>query len=367
MRVLHVVESLARGGLERVVADLCVGQREKGLQVSVLCLYAKGPLADELSADGVDVHGLTKRNGLDLEHLSAIRDYVRRKQPNVVHTHNASAAYLARLAVPSSPGVVWVNTRHGMGASEPRSRKELLFRLSARRYTHIVAVCHAAARRYESLGAAVRTRLRVVPNGIRVHRFDLADDHMRQQLRTSLGLNRKDHVIGCVARLNPVKNQGLIIDCLKPLLSEHPSLKLVFVGDGPMKQALLDRTSKLGLQSHVFFAGDQGDVAGWLHAFDTFVLTSITEGYSLALLEASAAGLPIVCTDVGGNTEIVKHDQTGIIVPLNDRSRLTAALSEVVSNEDLRRKFSENARQWAKSNADVSSMVSAYVRLYRGT
>jgi glycosyltransferase involved in cell wall biosynthesis len=368
MRVLHVVESLERGGLERMVVDLCVGQKSAGFEVSVLCLFTRGVLSDELEAGGINVSTIAKGRGLDTAHLCRVRCHLQRYRPEVIHSHNATAAYLtafSAVGLRDASNAKWVNTRHGMGSRSPRARKELLYRAVAGRYHHIAVVCRAAAERFSELGAVVRSRLRVVPNGIRLEVFRRADVQVRDHFRAAYGIKPRAFVIGTVGRLNELKNQVLLLDCMPNVLARVPSAHLVIVGGGALKDELTWRARELGLGEFVTLAGDSQDVPSWLQSFDVFALPSKTEGYSLALLEASASGLPVVCTDVGGNSEIVNDRETGLIVPSGDRDEMTSAIIAIAEDPNLRQLLGTNARLWADGNAGISAMVTAYDHLYR--
>ena len=174
MNVLHLVESLERGGLERVVVDLALAQKAAGHEVAVCCLFRKGQLAQELTTNGVDVSCADKRPGLDTQAIRRVYREIRRTNAAVLHSHNAVANYYGALAALLRPGVRLVNTRHGMGSAQAGSAKERLFRMSLLRTAAVAMVCERAKDHFIASGMVPRRLAHVVLNGIRVEKFTVA-------------------------------------------------------------------------------------------------------------------------------------------------------------------------------------------------
>ena len=211
MEIVHVVENLDRGGLERTVVDLIASQRDAGHECRVICLFKLGLLARELLASGVRVDACGKRPGLDLRALRRARALIRQSPDAVIHTHNAMAHYYAVLASLGLPVKCRINTRHGMGGRTRSGRQEWLYRQSLRGTDYAVAVCEAARQRFAADGMRPRRALLSVPNGIRLERFRPADDVARQSLVAELGLPTGSRIIGTVGRLQPVKDHALLL------------------------------------------------------------------------------------------------------------------------------------------------------------
>lgn len=364
--IAHVVENLERGGLERMVIDLVMTQRAAGHRCRVACLFEPGALAPELTAAGVEVYACEKRSGADFGAVRRLRAWLREAPGAVLHTHNANAHYHAVLAALGLPLARVVNTRHGMGAARPRSRREWLYRRTMSRTDSVAAVCEAARQRFAAQGVRPRSQLMSVPNGIRVERFSPADAQTRAALRSILGFAPDTRVIGTVGRLNPIKDQSLLLRAFARLHAESADTALVLVGDGPLRASLETEASRLELGGAVCFLGDRNDVRRLLPGFDLFVLSSQSEGYSMALLEACASGLPIVATDVGGNREIVADGRNGRIVPAERVEALVAAMREVLGEPTLAVRMGEAGREWALREASIETMARRYESLYRG-
>jgi glycosyltransferase involved in cell wall biosynthesis len=281
----------------------------------------------------------------------------------VLHTHNAVANYYGALAALGS-GVRLVNTRHGMGAAVPDARSERLFRLSLIRTAAVAAVCARARQQFVAHGIVPSRLAQTVPNGIRVEQFAPASPASRAAARAALGLPADAFVAGTVGRLNWAKDHALLVDSFDRLRAVQSGCCLVIVGDGALRPNIAQSIAQRGLEHLVLMTGDRADVAAILPAFDVFVLTSATEGYSIALLEAAAAGLPAIASDVGGNAEIVQHGVTGTIVHERSATAFAAALRESALAPDARERMGHAARRWVEAHGSVAAMADAYDKLY---
>lgn len=363
--ILHVVENLERGGLERMVIDLVGVQHAAGHRCRAICLFQPGALAGELEAQGIPVDACRKRGGFDLAAVRRLRGWLRATPGAVVHTHNANAHYHTVAAALGLPIARLINTRHGMGAAQPRSRGEWLYRRAMRRTDTVAAVCEAARARFSQQGVSPRGRLLSVPNGIRIDRFSPATEERRAALCSDLGLAPGTRIIGTVGRLNPVKDQATLLRAFARLHDEFADTALVLVGDGALRPALEAQAAALGIVHAVRFLGDRSDVRELLQGFDIFALSSLSEGYSMALLEASASGLPIVATDVGGNREIVVDGRNGRLVPPARDDALAEAFATLLRDPAGAVAMGRAGRDWALREASIETMAGRYDALYR--
>lgn len=364
MEIVHVVENLDRGGLERTVVDLIASQRDAGHECRVICLFKLGLLARELLASGVRVDACGKRPGLDLRALRRARALIRQSPDAVIHTHNAMAHYYAVLASLGLPVKCRINTRHGMGGRTRSGRQEWLYRQSLRGTDYAVAVCEAARQRFAADGMRPRRALLSVPNGIRLERFRPADDVARQSLVAELGLPTGSRIIGTVGRLQPVKDHALLLRAFAKARVQVPEAALVIVGDGPLRAALEAQAEQAGLSDALRFMGDRHDVPRLLTGMEVFALTSTSEGYSVALLEACASSLPIVATDVGGNREIVRHGINGRLVPSGDTAAIATALIALLRGGEQAAAMGRAGYAWAQAEASFRTMAERYHGLY---
>lgn len=364
MNITHVVENLNRGGLERVVLDLVKLQQQQGHHCQVICLFERGTLAHELDAAGIPVHACGKRRGFDLKALSRVRRLIRAHHTDVLHSHNAVAHYLAVLASLGLGVAKLINTRHGMGGMQRWNRAEILYRASLARTDAVAMVCEAACNGAIEHGLVPRRKLRVVPNGLRVQEFTVAAPAARERLRQALALSPQTRLVGTVGRLNWAKDQANLIRAFRRVHDQQADSALLLVGDGLLRPELEACARDEGLADAVHFLGDRSDVRELLQGLDVFVLSSVSEGYSMALLEASATALPIVATDVGGNREIVQHGVTGRIVPARDADALAQAILDLLRDPQRAASCGAAARAMMETRGSLEAMAARYAALY---
>jgi glycosyltransferase involved in cell wall biosynthesis len=375
MNITHVVENLNRGGLERMVIELVKLQQQQGHHCQIVCLFEPGALAHELSALGIAVTACGKQPGLDLGAVRRLRGLIRAHATEVLHTHNAVAHYYAVPAAWGSGVRRVINTRHSMLGARQSSddgalishkvdRRERLYQCAVACTDIVATVCDAARRDAVALGIVPASKARVVNNGIRVEAFERASESMRARLRGLLQLSDGARVIGSVGRLTRLKDQAGLIKAFALVHAQQPSAALVFVGDGELRESLPAVAIAEGVAESVHFLGDRSDVRELLQGFDIFALSSLSEGYSMALLEACATALPIVATDVGGNGEIVRHDITGLLVAPCDPAAMAAALTTLLEQPSRAQQLGNAARAWVERDGSLASMASGYNHLY---
>jgi glycosyltransferase involved in cell wall biosynthesis len=224
-------------------------------------------------------------------------------------------------------------------------------------------VCEAAKRHYVASKIVPREIACVVRNGIDISRIAAATER-RVATRRMLDISPDAMVIGTVGRLNWAKNHALLIDSFALIAARLPTGRLLIVGDGELRATLAEQVQRLNLGERILLVGDRDDVPELLSAMDVFALTSTTEGYSVALLEAAAAGLPTVASDVGGNAEIVQHELTGCVERDLTPEKFANALLTIAANAGLRERLGMQARLWVERQGSITSMRNAYDNLY---
>lgn len=360
MHIAHVLSSFCLGGQERMAVDLARAQRSSGHQVMAVSLAPppEGPLAETFLEAGVKALTVAKRGGFDVTLPFRLSQLFAREGVEVVHTHNPQAliygAPAGRLA-----GAAIIHTKHGRNPDSLRRR--LLRRAAAKLVNAFVAVSPstaAVAREHHDCDDA---QLRVIANGIDVTAFTLGAG-VRCAVRDELGIPRDAWVVGTIGRLAPEKDQAALVKLMAPLLDEKR--RLVIVGDGAERIALDKLVRSLEHGRYVHLTGMRRDPARLLAAFDVFALSSCTEGLPLVLLEAMAAGLPVVSTDVGGIGDVVQHERTGFLVPRTSMNRFADELMRLYRNPDLARRVGMTARHAVRSAYSLERMASDYAALY---
>jgi glycosyltransferase involved in cell wall biosynthesis len=365
LSVLHVVDSLEFGGLERVAVDLALAQQARGYAVKFFSIATTQGLASELQRAGIEVVQGHKQGTFDTRVLRGIRGTAKAHAANIVHAHNFVPNYYAATALLglwNAPTLV--GTCHDMGKRLEQRHLRAMYKASLLRTRRVAMVGKQVHDRFVGQGYVPASRAQTVLNGVPIR--DLADKPaLRAKARATLGLAADDLVIGAVGRLVELKNHALLLRILPALVTRLPNLKLALIGGGPLDAQLKALCAQLGMQAHTVFAGQRTDVNQLLHALDIFAMPSLTEGLSIALLEAAAAQLPIIATAVGGNVEIVQPGSTGLLVPPADDHATLTALQTLLADAALRQRLAVAARDWVVQNASINAMCDAYEDLYQ--
>lgn len=332
LRVLFVVPDLGVGGAERHVVTLAPALDPTRFRVSVVCIGDAGALFGALARTHVPTCALHSRNR-PLRALVGLLRIMREERPDIVVTRGYNAETLGRIAaaltrVPRS--VVWV---HNATDIAPRGRvRRVVDRMLEPLTTAYYGVAHGQ-RPYlvDELGHPAH-KIEIIHNGVDPTRFSPADD--RPALAERLGLPASAPAIGIVAMLRPEKDHRTLLRAMRMVLDEIPDAHLVIVGDGPLRAELEDLTARLGIADNVHFAGTRSDVGEVLPALDVFVLSSTTECFPIAVLEAMACGVPVVGTAVGGLPEMVDDGITGLVVPPGSPRAMADALVKILRDPD---------------------------------
>ncbi|MBI5925592.1 MAG: glycosyltransferase [Aquabacterium sp.] len=362
--VLHVVDSLERGGLERLVNDLAIAQHQAGWNVAVFSINDTQGYRQCLEDAGVPVIVGHKQGTLDMQVLKLLRHTLKSTGIRTVHAHNFVPSYYAAIAlIGLRPKVAQVVTCHDMGTRLNNRRLRALFKWSVGRSQRIAMVGRQVFERFVSTGIVPASKACTVLNAVPIDHFVITPDK-RSWARQALGLASQDLVVGCVGRLVELKNHATLIKLWPDVLRARPDARLVLIGDGPLRDTLQKLAFELGVADHIVFAGLRENVAQLLPALDIFALPSLTEGVSIALLEAMATGLPSLASKVGGNIEVIEHGQTGLLFDLQEGQALRQALMALVGDEALRAQLARQARTWTQTNASLNVLTTRYASLY---
>jgi glycosyltransferase involved in cell wall biosynthesis len=360
LHICHAVLRLDVGGLERIVLELVREARRDGHRVSVLCLERPGTLAGVAEGLGARVVSAGKPLGFRPGVVPRIANLLRGLRPDVVHTHQIGALLYTGPAARRGRVPVVVHTEHGKHYAG-RLRMRLVGRLAARSARRVFAVSADILREMRDCRIATPGKLVHVPNGVDVVRFDLAED--ATDLRQEFGLPVGVPVIGTVGRLTGLKRQDVLLRGFARL--QHPTARLLIVGDGPAREELVSLAANLGVTDRVVFAGYRDRPERTLATMDVFALTSDSEGMPLSILEAGAAGRPVVASRVGGVPELVAHGRTGLLFPAGDDAALAGCLDRLLRDRPLAETLGEAGRALVRERYDTRVMADVYLRHYQ--
>jgi glycosyltransferase involved in cell wall biosynthesis len=363
IHVLQVTESMEIGGLERVIATICREADQREFRVSVLALRELGTFGAELRAEGFDVTVLSRTQGaVDYTAALKVARFLRRHPVDVVHTHNTHAfidgtvgALLARVRT-------IIHTDHAREFPD-KWRYMAAERLLSRFAFRVVGVSDATTRNLVRYIRIPEHRLTTIPNGVSAPMAITAP--ARRAVRTSLGIHEEDRAIGLCARLTGQKGVPYLIAAMPEVLRRVPRARLLLAGGGDMEDELKRQVLDLGLRRAVTFLGRRDDVPLLLQAFDVLALPSLWEGLPMVVLEAMAAGCPVVASAVGGLPDAIEDHVSGRLVPPAHPTALANALADVLSRDDERRALAVAARARFDAHYSARFMVRSYEKLYR--
>ena len=344
IRVLEVLATLKRAGAETMVASLVCRLDRTRFEPAVVTLFDSTPndLEPQVKNCGVPVWRLGKKPGFDPRMFARLREIIREFRPDIVHTHS----YVMRYLLPFPPCAM-VHTVHNLASREVDTIGRLVHRTAFRRGAVSVAVAAEVARSFEEVYGFPPTV--TIPNGIDAAAFRRPE--ARDRWRSANGFQPEDFLIVSVARLEEQKNPRMLVEAFR---SAPPHCHLLLAGAGSMAEEFrnLERIHVLGVRK---------DLPELLAGADLFAMASDWEGHPIAVMEAMAAGLPVVATSTGGVPEIV--GDAGILVPVRDTDAMGAALRDLAEDADQRAELSRRARERSQS-FDAGAMVQSYSELF---
>jgi glycosyltransferase involved in cell wall biosynthesis len=363
-KVLWLTKGLGRGGAERLLTTCAPHLDEGRFTVEVAYLVPwKDAYVDRLEQSGVRVHCLGAKRDVDPRWMLRLRRLIRRGGFELVHTHSPLSAAVARVVTLGTPVRV-VHTEHNMWSRYRRGTfwaNALTYRLN----DAVVAVSHAVAGTISAryLSRDLRRRgVDVVHHGIDFASVDKGAV-ARAKARAELGLPEDVPVVGTVGNLTEKKDHGSLVQAFAEVRRRLPDARLVIIGSGPLEARVHDAVRRAGLEGSVLLTGSRDDAQTLLPAFDLFVLSSRFEGLSIALVEGLAAGVPAVCTRVGGVPEVLDGSDAGVMVPPQRPDLLAAAIVDVLTDDAGRARMAEAAVRRATA-FDVRRSVAELAAIY---
>lgn len=362
-RLLQVVLSLNPGGTERLVIEMTKRLLETA-EVHLCCLDEPGLWAEELTQRGVGMTLLERKPGFTPGLARKIAKCARDFGAQAMHCHHYTPFVYGALAGLMLRGVQVVYTEHGrLSDAPPTFKRKLANQLFGRLPCKSFAVSRELRGHMIAEGFPASS-LTVNHNGIEPGAEP--DEAARVKARAALGVAPGDVVLGSVARLDPVKDLGTLIEAFTQAAGQYPSLRLLLVGEGPQRDMLRHAAEKSPASGRITFLGQRKDVRQLLPGFDMYINSSITEGISVTILEAMAAGLPVIATNVGGNGEVVDVEHTGLLVGARRPQELAKAMLSLAGDPQRRQAMSRAARRRLEESFTLQAMLSRYTQAYGG-
>lgn len=358
-RVLHILPNLRQGGAEHLAVNLCCLFAKRGYEVGLISLYNQVDIGfrSMLVKSKVKLWELDKSLGFDFLTVYRVNEVLNNFRPHVVHSHLHVLKYIFLSLIIND--INFVHTVHTVADKEAAGITRYSNKLAFKLGVIPVAIADAVAESFKKIYTS--NNLQIIPNGIPVNLY--ANNKIdRASMRCSLMISNSDIVFICVARFYPEKNHSLLLDAFSKILSKYPDVHLLLVGDGATRPRIEELASGLG--NNIHFLGSRSDVPDLLNSADVFVLSSDWEGNPLSVMEAMAAGKPVISTAVGGIPELVTDGVHGLLTPAGCGEQLSKAMMYLIENPDVRIKMGIAAFERANQKFDFDAMADLYEVLY---
>ena len=364
MRILLLSTSMGMGGADKQILTAAQQMRDGGHELLIVSLTELGPMGLEARSLGIPTESLNMSRGVaDPRGLLRLIRLVRRWKPDVVHSHMVHANLMARVLRLFAPVPALVSTIHNI--HEGAAHLMAGYRLTNGLVDHMTIVSQAAADRFIRERIVPANILRVIPNGVDVDLFRNVPPGTRESIRKGLGI-QGEFVWLAVGRFETAKDYPNMLHAFAMVQEREPSSVLLLVGRGSLQAETEALARELRLQDSVRFLGVRHDVPEVMNAADGYVMSSAWEGMPMVLLEAAAAALPIVATEVGGNREVVRERESGFLVQPRAPGALAAAMLRLMQlPASTRRAMGERGREHVRSQYGLHRTVERWEEAYR--
>jgi glycosyltransferase involved in cell wall biosynthesis len=361
IKILFGLSQLGRGGLELQVLELCKGLSKDKFLIYCLPLWPIYDLEEEFVKTGVQIIKIHKKASFDLSILLRLIKFLKREKIDIVHTWIFTSNTWTRTAAILNNIPVIIASERSVDTWKKFPHK-IVDRLLSKKTDLIISNSKAVYEFVISEGISAN-KCNIIYNGVDIEKAN-NNNKSPNIIKDEINIPLDKIIIGIVANFNPQKDYNNFVHAANLILKNRDDVHFLTVGIGPELNSILELTINFRINNRFTFLGSRNDIPNVLSVMDIFTLTSTREGFSNAILEAMAVGLPIVATDVGGNAEAVVDGETGFIVPPNDPEELALALIKLIESPKLRKNFGEGGKRRTKLHFDSTTMVETYSKLY---
>lgn len=386
LRVMQVISNLDVGGGQEVVRTLTENLAEAGC-IPVVCTFKDGPLREPIERLGIPVEIIPERRAsifvfpvflLEILRIRrALASLVKKYEIDVIQTHLLRSLDFLVLSLRFGTNLLVFWTVHNVrfdlredhlsrnkwSLKPKRIGYRWMYRLGARWTDGFIAVSEDVKTAIqEYVGGIPDHKITVISNCVDLKRYQRSVD--RASIRRQIGLAKDDRVCAMVATFKKQKGHSVLIEAASPVVLQFPELHILLVGDGELREALLAQTKALGLERHIHFLGFRQDVSDLLAASDFFLLPSLWDGLSMALVEAMASGLAVIATEVSGAKQVVVSGETGLLIPPGDARQLTEAMIQLLSNPEKARSMGMAGKQRVEKYFSARKQANDHIALF---
>jgi len=363
IKILYVFAALPIGGAEQLlVAEL--ERLDKTLFAPLVCVISeKGPVGEMIEKMGIPLVPLhrMKKNQFDYGIIRELKKLILQEKVSIVHTHLYDGGKYGRIAARMAKVPIIIHTVHNVYVKS-RIKYHLINWILSFLSNRIIAVSGAVKESIVRYDRINKDRIQVIHNGIDLSKLE--GPFSRSEWRSEFGIGPEEYVVGVIARLEEQKGHIYLLEALSMMRDLLPLLKVLIVGDGKLRSFLEEETRKRGLSSCVYFLGTREPISPILKAIDLFLLPSLWEGFSVAILEAMAAGVPIIATRVGGTEEVITSGQDGLLIPPGDAQSLAKAIEDALIHREKFQKMAIMGQERVCRNFSIENHVASIQALY---
>ena len=363
INILHVISKLPIGGVENQLLLTLKNYDRIKLNPLVCSLLDKGEIGKEIEDAGIEVIALNKlKHRFDRSIAKDIYKLIKTRNVKIVRTHQYHANLYGRLAAWLAKVPCIIASVHNVYTIDRKLHRRMINRFLARFTDKVVAVSEIVKKDILKYDGLREDKVMIIHNGIDTERLLNIDGNV---IRSEFNISSDVPVIGTIGRLTFQKGQKYLIEAVSKIKEKFPSIMLLIVGDGPIKDELQNYSKTLGLNKHVIFTGSRRDIPPLLAAMDIFVLPSLWEGLPNALLEAMASGKTIIATDIPPIREIINNEKIGILVPARDSKAMASSIELLLNDKTSAETFCKSAQERAFSDFNITTTVDKYTNLYK--
>ncbi|MBF0358964.1 MAG: glycosyltransferase [Magnetococcales bacterium] len=363
-RILHLFTSLPVGGAENLLLSLLKKLDTSKYHSTICCIRDKNVIGNEIEKMGFKVLelGLLEKGGFDRKIVSAIAEVIKSEEIEIVHSHLYHANLYGRLAARRAeiPAIISI---HNTYADQRKWHRHLMNRFLASFHTTAIIAGSEEIRqdiiRYDRVDPSL---IQVIANSVDL---TISESQLsREEARSRLGIPHDTLVFGTVGRLEEQKGHRFLIDAMHTLKKQQIYPILLLIGSGRQEKNLREQIERLGLLDQVRLLGTRRDLGDLFRSLDIFVMPSLWEGLSLAMLSAMGAGLPVVATDVGGVTGVLGEDEFGLRVEPGNAQALADSMERLINNPQERENFAKKGQQHIMENYSDANLVARLGEIY---
>ncbi|MBN1155701.1 glycosyltransferase [candidate division KSB1 bacterium] len=364
IKLMQVVNGLRVGGAELKLLELINELDREKFDISICSLEDIGTLKDDFRNTGYPLYILPRTIKFDFSLISKLSRLMRQQKVDLVMTTLFYADVIGSLAARMAHVPVcvsWETRSHPKGSGVGQPRHIYSYRTAMKYVKKIVSVSDAVKKFLIEERNIPESKITTIRYGIDIDKYRKTDGSKK---RSELGYENDTFLIGVVARLSSQKGHTYLLDAIPDIIRDFPKARFIFIGDGPLRQELEEKSRHLELDEVVTFLGSRTDVPELLNSLDMFVLPSLYEGLPNVVLEAMASQKAIVATAVDGTPEAIIHEQSGLLVQPREPEQLALAIKRIMGDRDLKNRLELGARSRAEKEFSLKGQVKKFENLY---